>query len=504
MKQAIQRLQQAREKGEKIVIWGDFDADGITATSVLWEGLGQFFSQGEKLGFYIPNRLRESHGLNMTQLERFKNAGVGLIITCDTGSTNLKEIDYAQQLGIDLIITDHHTLPDQRPPVVAIINPRYFAEDHPLYHLSGVAVAYKLVEAWYETLPNIAEKPLENLLDLVAIGLIADLVQLTGDCRYLAQKGLQKLRQQANVFNRPGVATLLKFCQKSGDRPTDISFGIGPRLNAISRIQGDAAFAVELLTSGDEKRCSQLATETELANTRRKELQKIVVKQAQKQLENLDLSTTGIIILNDEQWPSGILGLVASQIAQEYGKPALLLTNRENVAVGSARSVRGINLYELLKSQQHLMIGFGGHPLAAGLSLPLENLPLFKEAINQQLWQQYPDLINLQPQIDIDLTVTVADLGKALFKELSLLEPYGMGNPVPKLRLNNCKFDQVWNKKMRDTKGKQVQYVRTYFLLTDDTVTAGFPGIWWGHNRDEIPLDQACDLVVELDYNPFE
>jgi single-stranded-DNA-specific exonuclease len=503
MKWAVQRLKKAREAREKVTIWGDFDADGITATSVLWEGLGEFFSPGEQLSFYIPNRLTESHGLNIPQLEKLRVSGTKLIITCDTGSTNLAEIEYAQALGLDIIITDHHTLPDQRPPVLAIINPRYFAEDHPLYHLSGVAVAYKLMEALYETLPDIPRSPITDLLDLVAIGLIADLVQLQGDCRYLAQKGIQKLQKQLKQTTRPGIAALLKLCQKNGDRPTDISFGIGPRINAISRIQGDATFAVELLTSRDDQRCQQLAEETELANTRRKALQKTVAAEVNQQLERLDLSTTGVIVLADRQWPGGVLGLVASQIAQDYGRPTLLLTQSGSLLRGSARSVRGINLYELLKSQQHLITGFGGHPFAAGLSLPVENLSLFREAINQQFRQSYPDSHYLRSQLEIDATVTVSQLGKTLFRELRLLEPCGMGNPAPKLRLNHCTFQKVWNKNMQDAKGNKVQYLKTTFLLLDDTVTEGFPGIWWGHNKDEIPVDQACDVVVELDFNTY-
>ena len=196
MEWAMWRLKQARENSEKVTIWGDFDADGITSTSVLWDGLGQFFTQYLQLDYYIPNRMTESHGLNCPGIARLAEAGTKLIVTCDTGSTNLEEIAYATELGIDIIVTDHHTLPESRPEVTAIINPRYLEESHPLYSLSGVAVAYKLVEALYETLPNIPQQPLENLLDLVAIGLIADLVELRGDCRYLAQIGIRQLQKQ--------------------------------------------------------------------------------------------------------------------------------------------------------------------------------------------------------------------------------------------------------------------------------------------------------------------
>jgi len=510
MKWAMNRIKKALELGEKATIWGDFDADGITATSVLWEGLGQFFIPDLQLTYYIPNRLTESHGLNRGQLEKLAIAGTKLIITCDTGSTNLKEIKYAQELGIDLIITDHHTLPEDRPDVIAIINPRYFAENHPLYHLSGVAVAYKLVEALYQTLPDIPQQPVENLLDLVAIGLIADLVQLSGDCRYLAQKGIQKLQLQTSHPTRPGIANLLNFCQRSGDRPTDISFGIGPRINAISRIQGDAHFAVELLTSRDLERCQKLAMETELANTRRKALQKTVTNEIKKKLATLDLSTTSVIVLVDDQWPNGVLGLVAGQIAQEYGRPTVLLTTRHHdqeshpLARGSARSLNNIDLYQLMKSQEHLLESFGGHPFAAGLSLRVENIPVFQEAINQQFWQYNPDKSSLEATIKIDLVVKVAELGKFLFQEIKLLEPCGMGNPTPKLLIKNCYFKNPWHNKPTDFKGKKIEYIKATFELIDDTVNTGFPGVWWGHYKDEIPVDQVCDVVVELDYNPHQ
>ena len=547
MKWAVQRLKQAREAGENVAIWGDFDADGITATSVLWDGLGQFFPQHHQLSYYIPNRLTQSHGLNYQGIDQLAATETKLIVTCDTGSTNLEEIDYAQQLGIEVIITDHHTLPPERPNVVSIINPRYFVETHPLFHLSGVAIAYKLVEALYQFLPNIPQKPLESLLDLVAIGLIADLVQLSDDCRYLAQLGIERLQQNLQPLpvsqRRPGVTCLLELCNRSGDRPTDISFGLGPRINAVSRIQGDASFCVELLTSRDEQRCKQLALATELANTRRKALQKDVTQQVKHKLAQLDLSTTHVIVLEDSQWSAGVLGLVAGQIAQEYGRPTILLStedgewgmgneewrmkneelgigngelggetvsSQENtlsksiIARGSARSVNNIDLYELVNSQAHLLQRFGGHPFAAGLSLLVENIPLFTEAINQQLRQQLANTDGLiMPVIEADVIVTVADLGRELFRELKLIEPCGMGNPIPKLLIQNCWFEAVWNQNTKDFKGRKVQYIKTELEIWDDSTNKGFPGIWWGHYKDEVPKGK-CNAIVELDYNNYK
>jgi len=497
MERAVARLQQAIAANESVAIWGDFDADGITATSVLWEGLGALL--GDRLRYTIPDRLRESHGLNTSGLERLAAAGVTLIVTCDTGSTNLNEIAAASTLGLDIIITDHHTLPPERPEVAAIVNPRYLAPDHPLYHLSGVAVAYKLLEALYARLPDAPAEVLDRVLDLVAIGLIADLVQLSGDCRYLAQRGIARLQQQNEERSRPGVAQLLSFCQGAGDRPTDISFGIGPRINAVSRIQGDASFCVELLTSRDEARCRELATEAELANNRRKGLQRQVATAVEEQLARLDLSTTNAIVLADPQWHAGVLGLVAGQIAREYSRPTVLLaTDATGMARGSARSVNGIDLYELVRSQAALLTSFGGHPFAAGLSLPADNVPLFRDALQQQLRQRgdLPD-----PEITADLAVTVAELGRDLFRELRLLEPCGMANPVPRLLVRDCWFEDVKNINLRDRRGNPVRYIRTHFHLCDRT--GRFRGIWWGHYARELPRAERCDALVELDYNAY-
>ncbi|OLP18177.1 single-stranded-DNA-specific exonuclease RecJ [Leptolyngbya sp. 'hensonii'] len=514
MDRAIARLQQAREHQERVVIWGDFDADGVTATAVLWEGLGQFFEPYQHLIYFIPNRLTESHGLSRSGLDRLAAQGCRLIVTCDTGSTNQDELDYAASLGLDVIVTDHHTLPVERPPVVAIVNPRALPADHPLAHLSGVAVAYKLVEALYQTLPTVPQQSLEALLDLVAIGLIADLVQLTGDCRYLAQRGIERLQVQANpdTATRPGLTRLLELCKRSGDRPTDISFGLGPRINAVSRIYGDAHFCVELLTSRDQRRCVELAGAAELANARRKALQRDVADQVRQKLAQMDLSTLGAIVLVDTQWPVGVLGLVAGQIAQDYGRPTILLNadvEREGqvpIARGSARSVHQIDLYRLVHQQAHLLHRFGGHPFAAGLSLPVENIPLFTDAINQELRQQnFPitdsdGQASATPAIRADLTVTVAELGRELFRELRLLEPYGIGNPVPRLLLRDCWFERVRHFNIKDWKGQKLRYIRTDFELWDRSTDRGCAGVWWEHYQDDIPTGR-CDAIVELNYN---
>ncbi|NET48862.1 MAG: single-stranded-DNA-specific exonuclease RecJ [Merismopedia sp. SIO2A8] len=525
MQWAIARLQRAYEQQEQITIWGDFDADGLTATAVLWDGLGQFFPHHQQLRYWIPNRLTESHGLNQAGLTQLAQEGCDLIVTCDTGSTNLEELAYAQTLGIDVIVTDHHTLAPERPEVVALINPRMLPPDHPLANVSGVAVAYKLVEALYETLPHVPRRSLDHLLDLVAIGLITDLVELTGDCRYLAQRGIQSLQTllKQDKPSRPGIAQLLKLCKRTGDRPTDISFGIGPRINAISRIHGDASFAIELLTSQDSDRCRQLAEQTELANSRRKALQKDVVAQVTTRLAELDLSTTQVIVLADSQWSIGVLGLVAGQVAQDYHRPTILLATASEqlqnpsssgtvaqsasqdpplLAKGSARSAHNINLYELVQSQSHLLHRFGGHPFAAGLSLPIENIALFRDAINRECLARYGDLASQSVASAADLKVTVAELGQGLFRELKLLEPCGMGNPVPRFLIQQCEFKERSHRNIKDSKGKKLRYIKTEFLICDVSCPNGFPGVWWGHHHDELP-NEPCNAIVELDFNSY-
>ncbi len=498
IKLAITRLEKAINQSEKVTIWGDFDADGVTATSLLYSGLGEFFP--DNLSYYIPNRLTESHGLNKPGIAKLATQGIKLIITCDNGSTNLAEINYAKELGIDIIITDHHSLPENRPEVVAILNPRYFAENHPLYHLSGVGIAYKLLEgvyaAWQQTAPP------ENLLDLVAIGLIADLVELKGDCRYLAQKGLQQLQRQKNwnTATRPGVYYLLEKCTTNGDRPGDISYGIGPRINAVSRIYGDSSLIVELLTAKDRKKCEKLAHQVELANTRRKELEKNTLRQVQTKAKAIDLSTTPVLVLAEQGWQVGILGLIANTIAREYNRPTILLSIEGKIARGSACSPHNLDLYELIKSQTQFLSSFGGHPYAAGLSLPVENLTLFTTAINQVARSKITNL-NLQPILSLDLVVTVKDLGKNLFKELKLLEPYSMGNPKPQLLIKNCLFTEIKSSNIRDSSSQKIRYQKTTFLLQDQSTNQGFPGVWWGHSASELPTDIPCDVVVELDCN---
>ncbi|MEI6428269.1 MAG: single-stranded-DNA-specific exonuclease RecJ [Pseudanabaena sp. ELA607] len=498
MTAAVNRLQLAHEKQETLIIWGDFDSDGITATAVLWEGLNNWFPQKERLHFYIPDRLQESHGLSVVGLDflRQQFPEAKLIVTCDTGSSNYDEILYAQDLGFEIIVTDHHTLPPERPPVVALINSRNFAPDHPLGHLSGVAVAYKLLEVFYEVVPHPPEVSCEQLLDLVAIGLIADLVQLQGDCRYLAQKGMDYLQKQL----RTGLVTLAQKCRNAGDRARDISYGIAPRLNAASRIWGKVDDCIELLTTKNKPRAKEITERLEIANTERKDLQQQTKLEIEKQLQHLDRATTGVILLADRDWSVGILGLVAGELVQEYQRPVILCTIDGDLAKGSARAPVGVDLYSLLQGQGDLLTKFGGHPMAGGLVFPVVHLPVLQEALNQNFWQRYQTLP--KRELVIDLTVKLEDVNERNAKGLQQLEPYGMGNPPPNFRICQVLIAQAqyypsWvnRKGARNTAKLNSGY--TEFKLLDPHSDKFIKGRSWQHRPADFPSG-LCDVVVNL------
>ena len=499
---AVARLQQAQTQNEKLVVWGEPDLAGVTTTALLWDGLSPWFSESQLI-YRIPRRVTPVADLEV-QLEALVAAGYSLLVGCCQSSLAQR----AQAAGLEVIMLDR-AWPKIRPPVTAWLNSRCLPDAHPLAQLPSVAVAYKLIEAIDRALGSAGR--VTDLLDLVAVGLLADPVRLTGESRYLAQLGIACLQRNQDPIHppRPGLANLLQLCRVTGDRPTDLSVGLGPRLQAICRLWDAPSCCVELLTSQDPDRSAQLAQQTELANARGKVLQRQVVTQANAKLAELDLSTTRVILLSDPQWPTEILALAAGQLAQDYGRPVILLSSPDNnaFAVGSARmsslgrSEAGMtcDLCELLQPQASWLSEVWGEGAAADLNLPSQQIERFAEALNQHM-----RAIGLEVQpLQADLEVTVAELGKTLFQELRLLGPYGIGNPVPRLLIRNGWFTQVWHRKIRDLTGQKLDYIKTEFELWDDTVTQGFPGVWWGHYKDELPVGR-CDLLLELDFSSYE
>ena len=514
---AVDRLRQAG--AEKVALWGEADVAGITSTALLWQGFSQLFGQPHP---HLTAR-GSSPGADLTALVA---EGYSLLIVC--GRRDWAE--QAEAAGLAVILLDR-ACPTTRPSVTAWLNPRCLPAEHPLANLPTVALAYKLMEALYQSLgdqslgdqslgdQSLGDQSLgdqsigsagrvTDLLDLVAVGLLADPVRLTGESRYLAQLGIACLQRHQDSVNppRPGLAKLLQLCRITGDRPTNIASGLGPRIQAISRLWADQR-CLELLTSQDHERCAQLAEQAELANLRCKVLQRQVVTAAKAKLAEIDLSTTRVILLSDPQWPTAILALAAGELADEYGRPVILLSeSTESAALvsGSARAGSSgksepLDLCEFLQQQAIWLGELWGAGAAAELSLPSQNIEPLAEALNQQA--RAMGLQVEQPQAD--LAVTVAELGKALFQELRRLEPYGLGNPAPRLLLRDCWLTQVWHRKVRDLSGSKLNYIKTEFELWDKTVSQGFPGVWWGHYKDELPVGQ-CDLLVELEFSSYE
>src|SRR5690349_19498143 len=366
---AVARIQEAIRRQERICVWGDFDVDGQTSTTVLVQTLRAL---GADLVYYIPIRGKESHGVHIETLQPILDNEVKLVVTCDTGITAYEAIDYANGRGVDVVVTDHHDLGPALPNAKAIVNPKLLGEDHILANLAGVGVAYKLAEALLTNsqLPNPGSQLINpgSLLDLVALGLIADVALLKGETRSLVQRGIQVLRNTGRI----GLRTMAEISGTSLESLTEetIGFTFAPRLNALGRL-GNANPAVELLLSHDPVRARVIATQIEGLNAQRRLLTTQVFEAAEAQLlETPELGSEPVIMLANANWPGGVVGIVANRLVERYRKPAILLNQSEDgILRGSARSIEGLHITEAIATQKELLLGFGGHPMAAGMAL---------------------------------------------------------------------------------------------------------------------------------------
>jgi len=419
---AAERLERAIQRGETICVWGDFDVDGQTATTLLVSTLKEL---GAAVRYHIPNRLRESHGVHLPKLQQLIAEGVSLVLTCDTGVTSHEPIAYAQAQGVDVLVTDHHDLPPTLPPAYAVVNPKMLAEGHPLRELPGVGCAFKLAEVLYER----AGRPegAAQYLDLVALGAVADVAVQAGDVRYLIQRGLEALRHTT----RTGLQALMEVAELNPGWLTEehIGFVLSPRLNALGRL-ADANAAVEFLMTGDLERARILATELEGLNARRKLLCNQVIQAAQSQIErDPTLLEYGALVLSHPSWPVGVLGIVAGRLAEQYGRPAILIaTPSGELGRGSARSVEGYNITAALAAHWEMLESFGGHPMAAGLAIDPERVPEFRRLLSRTLLEVQGPPQPARP-LQIDSILSLADLSLDLVEELERLAPFGPGNP---------------------------------------------------------------------------
>jgi single-stranded-DNA-specific exonuclease len=427
----VDRIESALKQNEQICIWGDFDADGQTATSVLVQTIREL---GGNVSFHIPVRANESHGVNIPNLKLVIDQGAALVVTCDTGITAHDAADYANSRNVDFVITDHHDLPDALPNAIAITNPKLLPSGHALSNLAGVGVAYKVAEELLRR--KKAKFQSTELMDLVALGMVADLAILTGDTRYLVQKGLARL----NNTERLGLKVMMELSEiaSSAINEEHIGYALGPRLNALGRL-GDANPAVELLTTSNPVRARVIATQLEGLNVQRKLLCDQVIQAAESQIrENPSLLAQPILILSHPSWPGGVVGIAASKMVERYGKPAILFSTPANEpARGSARSIEGFNITEAIATQKNILIGFGGHPMAAGLSLDAEKLPEFRRKLAGVADNMLGERGLEEKNLTIDGWISLEQANLEFSEALEKLAPFGPGNKKPTLGARN-------------------------------------------------------------------
>ena len=419
---AVDRLQKAIKDSEPILIWGDYDVDGQTATTLLVICLR---SAGATVSYHVPIRGSEGHGIPPAALKKYLKSGSRLMVTCDTGISEVEGVELARSAGLDVIITDHHNLPDQLAPANFIINPKLLPAGHALSELAGVGVAYKFIQA----LDRASKTPMncESVVDLVALGTIADLALLVEDNRYLVQKGLPLL----NATERTGLLAVYKTAGILPETITEevIGYNLAPRLNAVGRL-ADANRMVELLSTDDPFKAEIIANEIEGLNARRRLLSDQVLQAAIGQVErDRSLLDQPCLVLAHASWPGGILGIVASTLVETYNRPVILLANPSGApARGSARSIPGIDITSALEANRDLLLTFGGHPMAAGLSLQPEKLADFQAAIGRTI-SQLTGAKAIEETLLLDAILPLTSLPDNLGELLKRLSPFGPGNP---------------------------------------------------------------------------
>lgn len=437
MKLTVRRIIDAINNGETIGIWGDFDVDGQTSTSILLEGLTQM---GAKVIFHIPIRATESHGIQIDAFKSFLKLGPSLILTCDTGISDRASIEYAQSIGVDVIITDHHTLPKPLPRAYAIINPHQLPAKHPLSYLAGVGAAFQVIRAL-----NFTGKfgfNVESFYDLVALGTIADLAVLKSENRFYAQMGLKQMNQNL----RPALKSLLTVSKNKNSLITEntIGFNMAPRLNAAGRLS-DANENVKFLLSCDKEYCVDFAKGLEQLNHMRKLSVNAVLQSAQdmiKQDPSLITANEFAIILQRKGWERGVLGLAAGNLAELYKRPVILLKIDGKKASGSARSIDGIDITAAIRENEEYLIRYGGHPMAAGLSLPTEKLADFSFNLKKSVRNQ-ASKISSDKKINIDHYISFSNIESNILNELAQLAPFGQGNPPPVFASRNLEIIKI-------------------------------------------------------------
>ena len=434
MDKAAARITRAVDNMEKIAVYGDYDADGVTSTAMLYSYLE---TRGADVIFYIPQREGEGYGMNMGAVKYLKEQGVSLIVTVDNGISSVQEVARANELGIDVVVTDHHRPQAILPDAVAVVDAYRPDDTSPYKHFSGVGIAFKLLMALEDGAGDV-EDLLEAYSDLAAIGTIGDIVPLTGENRTLIRAGLERLSQS----DRPGVQALLENAGIAGKAltSTNVAFTLVPRINATGRM-GAPERAVRLLISGYEEEAEVLSEEICADNEERRRVEAEIAEAAFADIEAKGYMKDRVVVVDGENWHHGVIGIVASRVTERCGKPCMIISRGETEAKGSGRSIEGFSLFEAICACGDLLIKFGGHPMAAGITLKPENIEAFRKRINQYAAEHFPQMPT--QTVTLDCKLNPAALSVSMAQSLTQLEPFGNGNPQPVFGLFNMELSNV-------------------------------------------------------------
>jgi len=489
---AVDRLNDAMGRKERIMVYGDYDVDGCTAVALVYKFLLQFYSNIE---YYIPSRYEEGYGVSRKGIDQAAETGVKLIIVLDCGIKAIEEIAYAKTLGIDFIICDHHVPDDVMPPAVAILNPKRTDSTYPFKHLCGCGVGFKLMQAFAKN-NGIPFSRLIPLLDFCAMSIASDLVPVEGENRILAFHGLKQLNQNPST----GLKAIIEICGLSNRElnMSDIIFKIGPRINASGRMQNGME-AVELLVERDLQKALTEATRINEYNEQRKDVDKQMTEEANEIVERLESQQhMQSIVLYDEGWKKGVVGIVASRLTEIYFRPTVVLTIIDGIASGSARSVAGFDIYDAIKSCRDLLQNFGGHTYAVGLTLKQENIPEFRRRFQEYVSRHIlPE--QQQQTLDIDLELDFHNISKRLLSELKRLAPHGPGNPKPLFMTRNV-FDYGTSKVV----GRHQEHIKLELVDSKSAVVVN--GIAFGQSAAVryIKSKSSFDIVYTIEENTYK
>ena len=483
MEKAINRILKAIENNEKIIIYGDYDVDGITSVAVLKSFLEE---RGLQIGVYIPNRLNEGYGLNKEAIKFIADKGYKLIITVDCGITATEEIEYAKYLGIETIITDHHEPIEILPDAVAVVDAKRKDNKYECRNLAGVGVVFKLIQALSIKM-GLDEKEYLKFLDIVCVGTISDIVPLTDENRVIVKLGLKLVEQTRNL----GLREILQSCGYSKINSTTISFGVAPRINACGRM-GHQEEALNLLLSKNIDEVKELTLKLNEYNKTRQDIEKNIYQEAVEKIEKGNLANNSTIVVYGDGWHHGVIGIVSSKITELYFKPSILLSEEDGEYKGSGRSINGFDLHEALMECSPTIKRFGGHAMAVGITIEKDKIEQFKEMFEKIAKEKNVDKII--PIINVDAEIRLDDINKDMVENLKELEPYGEANKMPVFAFKNLKIESIRSL----TNGKNLK-----LSVRDNKNIVNAIGFYLGELSEIYKIGDKVDIAGNLEINSF-